>query len=116
MKVLVIDDNLVMIEMMKKFLELEDFDVKVINNPALAVETITNNEFDKIILDLAMPEVSGMDILNSLPSDFPKNKFLIMTASSITDDFEQELKKTGISAVLRKPVSMNVLTETLKSH
>ncbi|MFB5598591.1 MAG: response regulator, partial [Nitrosopumilaceae archaeon] len=56
LKLLVIDDNEEITSMLKRYLELEDFEIVISNDGRNGLNLIKNGNFDKILLDLAMPE------------------------------------------------------------
>lgn len=70
------------------------------------IEVIQKN-YDLILLDLAMPEFSGFDIVKALSDsdEIESNNIVIVTASSKVDE-EQELLDAGAKEILRKPVSI----------
>jgi len=66
MKVLVIDDNIEITDMLSFYLEGAGYECKVLNDGREGLQAIKSDNFDLVLLDLAMPEFSGMDIINSL--------------------------------------------------
>jgi CheY-like chemotaxis protein len=67
-------------------------------------------------MDLAMPEFTGYDILTDLKRQnlIDKNNIIIFTASSVTDAEIEEMLKMGAKGILRKPVSIDDLTELIE--
>lgn len=76
---------------------------------------IRENQYDCILLDLAMPEFSGMDLLNALEQEglLSRQKVIIVTASSIVDSDFVEFKKRGVSECLRKPIDLDTLLQKI---
>lgn len=108
-RVLVIDDNTDITEMLKDFFETEDIHCKVINDGREGLEEIRNKaNYDFILLDLTMPEFSGWDIFNKLKEEelLKSRNIIIFTASSKTGNEINELLKEGAKFVLRKPFSI----------
>jgi DNA-binding response OmpR family regulator len=116
MKVLLIDDNKDINDMVCLCLETQDITVKVVDEGREGLRSIKENHFDVVLLDLAMPEFSGFDIFKSLiDEDLLKSKnIVIFTASSVTDNEVQEMLLTGAKAVLKKPISIDDLIETVE--
>jgi CheY-like chemotaxis protein len=84
-KLLVIDDNEEITEMISFFCTSIRIDCTVVNDGKEGLEVIhKNNEFDLILLDVGMPDFSGVDIVNSLKQDgvLESKNVVIMTASS----------------------------------
>jgi DNA-binding response OmpR family regulator len=108
-RVLVIDDNTDITEMLKDFFETEDIDCKVINDGREGLDEIRRAvNYDFILLDLTMPEFSGWDIFNKLKEEelLKSRNIIIFTASSKTGNEINELLKDGAKFVLRKPFSI----------
>ncbi len=118
MKVLVVDDNKSITNSVEKYLKIKGFEVSITNNGKDGFELIQNDEWDRILLDLAMPEYSGLDIIENLEkNNLLKDKNIILfTASSVSDYvLEKLLKKDGIRTCLKKPISLAKIAETLVS-
>jgi two-component system OmpR family response regulator len=65
LRILLVEDNLEISEVMTVYCGVKnDIDLKVINGGREGLETIRNENFDLILLDLAMPEFSGRDLSN----------------------------------------------------
>ena len=116
MKVLLIDDNKDINDMVCLCLETQDITVKVVDEGREGLRSIKENHFDVVLLDLAMPEFSGFDIFKALKDeDLLKSKnIVIFTASSVTEKEVQEMLLTGAKAVLKKPISIDDLIETVE--
>jgi DNA-binding response OmpR family regulator len=118
MKVLVVDDNKSITNSVEKYLKIKGFEVSITNNGKDGFELIQNDEWDRILLDLAMPEYSGLDIIENLEkNNLLKDKNIILfTASSVSDYvLEKLLKKDVIKTCLKKPISLAKIAETITS-
>jgi len=73
---------------------------------------------DVILLDLAIPEFSGFDIFKALKDEglLESKNVLIFTASSVTDQEVQEMLSSGAKGVLRKPLSIDDLTDAVERY
>ena len=115
-KILIVDDNKEIADMLSKYLTLKDFEVSVANDGRNGLNLIQNNNFDTILLDLSMPDFSGMDVIDALEKDgkLKDNKIVLFTASSITNELlDQLLKKEGIHACVKKPVKLAELIQVI---
>jgi DNA-binding response OmpR family regulator len=114
-RVLVIDDNKDITEMLKDFFELENIECKIVNDGKEGLDEILKEHvyYNFILLDLTMPEFSGWDIFKKLKDKnlLPSINLVIFTASSKTANEINELLKEGVKYVLKKPFS---LVEILK--
>ena len=112
MRVLLIDDNKDVADMVRLCLESqENTTCDIIGDGRAGLQSIREDTFDVILLDLAMPEFSGFDIFKALKDeDLLRSKnVLIFTASSVTDIEVQEMLSSGAKGVLRKPLSIDDL-------
>ena len=66
MKVLIIDDTKSITEMFSSYLELKGHNCTLSNSGRNGLQLIEHEKFDVIILDIAMPEFSGFDVVDSL--------------------------------------------------
>ena len=75
---------------------------------------IRENRYDVVLLDLAMPEFSGVELLIALEQEklLGKQKIIIVTASSMVDSELESFKTMGVSECLRKPVDLDELVRT----
>ena len=70
MRILLVEDNLEISEVMTVYCGFKkDIDCKVVNSGQEGLERIRNENFDLILLDLAMPEFSGKDVIQSFTKD-----------------------------------------------
>jgi DNA-binding response OmpR family regulator len=116
MRILIIDDNKEITDMLSFYLEnLDGYECKVANDASEGLQTIRSEDFDLVILDLAMPEFSGIDVINSLRKEalLEKNRIIVLTASSIGDEDIENLQRHGVRAVVKKPVSLDELTAVI---
>jgi DNA-binding response OmpR family regulator len=123
MKVLVIDDNVDLTDALFDFLEMSGIECKVFNNGREGLEEILNQRgtYGLILLDVAMPELSGLDVLEKLKKGSDDNllkeeNIVIFTASSVRDGIIQEYVNQGVKEVLKKPVSMDELTQVIEKY
>ncbi len=117
MKICIIDDNTSITNMFSKLAKIKGHDCVIANDGRTGLSLLENGTFDATILDLAMPEISGFDVVNSLEKNgkMNKQKILVLTASSVPDDEIENLKKHGVKAFLKKPIKMDTLLDILKS-
>ena len=117
MKICIIDDNTSITNMFSKLAKIKGHDCIVANDGRTGLSLLENGTFDAAILDLAMPGFSGIDVINSLEKNdmMDKQKILVLTASSISDDEIENIKKIGVKEVLKKPVKLDVILTVLEN-
>ena len=108
MKVLVLDDNRETTDMLAIYFETQGVDVITINDGRQGLELICKENFNLILLDLAMPNFSGIDIIDHLEKEnlVGSKNITIFTASSVKDEPLEELKKS-IKGILKKPIDFD---------
>jgi two-component system, OmpR family, response regulator len=116
MKVLLIEDNRDIADMVRLCLESENIVCKATEDGRVGLQSIKEDKFDAILLDLAIPEFSGFDIFRALKEEnlLQSNNVLIFTASSVTDQEIKEMLSSGAKGVLRKPLSIDDLIEAVQ--
>lgn len=114
MKLLVIEDNLDLAESIKEFLSKENYIIDVIHNFADAEEKINLYEYDCALIDLMLPDGSGLDLVKKLKSIQPKSGIIIITAKDGLDDKLTGLE-LGADDYLTKPFHLAELNARIKS-
>jgi DNA-binding NtrC family response regulator len=109
MKILIVDDEEVSLTSVKRILKWRGIrDVEVCDNGKDAIKRIKEDDFDIVLLDLLMPEVDGMQVLESAKPFKPQTEFIILTA---VDDIPTTVKaiRQGAYDYLVKPVENELL-------
>jgi len=116
MKVCIIDDNKSITGLISRFLKMKGHESVVVNDGRAGLSMLEKEVFDVVIQDLAMPEFSGIDIVDSLYESgrMKDQKICVLTASSSADADFEELKAKGVKAILKKPLDLTALVSTLE--
>lgn len=111
MKILMIDDDDVLCQMIKEYFELERIEIKFCHTGKSWPTLLKTYVFDAIILDLTLPETNGLTILNKLvqQTDIP---VLLLTAQGSDLDHIAALK-LGAGDYVDKPCMPQVLIARL---
>jgi DNA-binding NtrC family response regulator len=113
--ILLIDDDIAVTNYFMVFLmQTELFEPTVVNDSRTVEQLLDENIFDIILLDLDMPNVSGMDILKIMQAKNIKTPVIILTGVSDVD-LAVKAMKYGAFDYLTKPVDEAHLLETLNS-
>jgi len=114
-RILVVDDNQITTDLVETILETSGYACIKANNAKDCLELIYNdkNTFDLILLDLAMPNTSGVEILDQLKRDglLDKHRLALFTASSLSDVEKNGLKTLGALDTMKKPFTKAALLE-----
>jgi two-component system, OmpR family, response regulator len=115
MKLLVIDDSQDITDLFVKVLSTIGHEVIASDNGKDGLDIINKQKLDAVFLDIAMPDFSGLDVIDSLLENGRINDsaIVLFTASSITDDEVNGLIKKGVHSCIRKPVRIETLLEKI---
>ncbi len=115
-KIMIIDDELDVLDILERFLSKNDnYEVTSYSNPIDALEGAKRNNYDLILSDIMMPEVSGMDILKEIKDLNRNTKIILMTAYS-TDSKVQTADQLNVDAFIDKPfVDLKFVQKTISS-
>ncbi len=113
MKILGIDDNEDLLNLCEIALTSEGHEYTGIDNGKEGVDAIKNQKFDIVLLDLSMPDFSGVDVIDALAKEglMNKQKIVIFTASSTSDIESKPFLEKGVHSVIRKPLDVDTLLE-----
>ena len=104
--ILVIDDEIEILDMLSRFLNRNpNFTVQTFSNPVSALSSINNNtKYDLVLLDIVMPQMNGLDVLEKLKEINSDQKVIMMTAYSTLDKVLKS-HKIGATNYIMKPFS-----------
>ncbi|MCC6801981.1 MAG: response regulator [Anaerolineae bacterium] len=109
-KALVVDDNFFNRDLCRLALESAGYEVIERDNGRGAIDLLKSQTFDLVVLDLAMPEVTGVDVLRELDqASLRRSTFIVvMTANPhmATEEVQQQ-----VDFVLFKPIDVQTFTQ-----
>lgn len=114
MRILIVDDEDVALNSVKRLLKWRGIrSVDVCNSGKEAIIRIRETDFDIVLLDLLMPEVDGLQVLEATKPYRPHTEFIILTA---IDDIPTTVKAIRLGAYdyLVKPVDNDLLFLSIK--
>ena len=92
-KILIIDDHKSMIKLLSRFFETRKLDRTVSDDRISGLQQIYKQNFDAVLLDLAMPEFSGWDVIEALEKKgkIKEERIFVFTASAVSSSDIEEL-------------------------
>ena len=104
--IVIIDDEVEILDMLSRFLSRNpNFSVQTFSNPVSALSSINNNtKYDLVLLDIMMPQMNGLDVLEKLKDMNSDQKVIMMTAYSTLDKVLKS-HKIGATNYIMKPFS-----------
>ncbi len=110
LRVLVVDDDLVIVKLLREALDLSGFHVSTATNGLSAMEILKKEDFDILITDCEMPGMDGVRFTSMVRSISPG---LIIIGMSC-DDKKEDFLKAGADLFILKPFSLGDILNVLK--
>ena len=102
MKVMIVDDESLALSRLKRLLNENGIeDITAFDNPIEALKEITKTRFDVVFLDISMPNITGLELADSIIQIEPKTFIVFQTAY---EEFALEAFKNGGMGYLVKPI------------
>ena len=111
------DDNIEIAEAICFYSHSKDIDCDCIDDGRKALDTIRGEKYDLILLDLAMPGFSGLDVVRSMQEHggIESKNIAVFTASSDRNIMDK-IKDNGIKEIFKKPCSLDDLTRLIERY
>lgn len=107
-KVLVVEDNPSFGYILKEYLELNDLEVNLVTDGALAIQQLKKQTFDICLLDIMLPKKDGFSVAKEIQQNNPDLPFIFLTAKTLKVD---KLKgfRLGCDDYIVKPIDEELL-------
>ena len=114
-KILIIDDEAELVEMMRKRLEASDYEVIISNNGEEGMAKALKEVPNLILLDIRMPKMDGYTFIKQARVDKQLKKVPIIVLSVI-DQLSELLKLEGVNDYLEKPFDADILIKKIDQY
>jgi CheY-like chemotaxis protein len=112
-RILVVDDDLEVATSIVRALESLGHAATRCGHAQEALEAIGSQDFDLLLIDYRMPDMTGLDLITLLREEGRKTPAIIMTGHFATED-RVPLEQLGIHAILHKPITLPMLSRALE--
>ena len=114
-KVLVVEDNELNLKLFTDLLQAQGYEVISTRDGVMVEELVRAHHPDLILMDIQLPEISGIDIIKWLKAqdDLRDIPVIAVTAFAMKGD-EERIRASGCEAYLSKPISVMPFLETVK--
>ena len=112
-QILLVEDESVFANAVRKHLLRKQYDISLANDLKSARQYIKENIPDLILLDMRLPDGSGLDLLNEIKSKNTNTEVLVMSAYGELEDAVSAMK-LGASDYLKKPIDLEELYVNVK--
>ena len=109
-KILLVDDEKDFTEVLSERMEARGFSVEIADSGPVAINKVKEKSYDAIILDLAMPEMDGIDVLKILLKENPDLQIIFLTGHATLEKGIESVK-LGAVDFMEKPVDIDKLLE-----
>lgn len=112
-RVLLVDDEREFVQTLSERLLLRDMGSAVAYDGESALQMLSEDEPEVMILDLKMPGIDGMEVLRRVKETQPEIEVIILTGHGNETD-KETCMQLGAFAYLQKPVDIDILSDTMK--
>jgi len=113
-KILIVDDEIAFANTLAQRLQMRGLKVGIAYDGEQALSKLKEDELDVIVLDLKMPGMGGMEVLQEIKKGYPNIQVIMLTGHG-TDKDEEQSKKLGGFDFLNKPVDIDTLEQKIKA-
>lgn len=113
-KVLLVDDERDFVHTLSERLRTRDMAPSIAYDGEQALDAVRGDEPEVMVLDLKMPGIDGIEVLRRVKREHPRTEVIILTGHG-SEAEERIAHDLGAFAYLRKPVDIEVLTQTMKA-
>ena len=111
-KVLVIDDEQIVLDSVKKILSKDHYEVDTALESRIGLKMALQNDYDIVLTDIRMPEIGGMRILRDIKRNKPLVPVIIITGYATVQSAVQAMK-LGATNYIEKPFTPEELIEAV---
>lgn len=111
LNILVVDDEEEICKMFTKFLSREGHRVKASLTGDNAIDLINKEKFNVVFLDIVMPGMPTIAVLEKIKKTSPNTKVVLITGKLVNKNFLYKMKRKGVSELLQKPFKIEDLRE-----
>jgi len=111
-KLMIVDDEKLICWTLSKTFTQEGYDVICFNSGEQALEGMREDPAHAMILDLRLPGMNGLDVLEAIRESHPETKILMISAYG-SEDARKRAKELGVLEFFDKPLNLAELKETI---
>ena len=113
-RILIVDDDEYLLASLQNLLTFKKYSVDLASNPIDAKELFHEHDYDIVLLDVKMPGISGMELLNEFLSDKPSVSIIMISGES-TISIAVDALKRGAFDFVEKPIDPKRLLNSIRN-
>ncbi len=110
--ILLVDDEPLFAQSLQQILQANNYISTIANNGSEALNLLKTEIFDLILLDVDLPDMSGVQIIDSIKEHLPTTPVIMMTGNASVETAVEAMKK-GAHDYLKKPIVYDLLTTSI---
>ena len=115
MRILIVEDEVGILQFLQQGLEEEGYTVVTASDGERAIQLLTNENFDLVLLDWMLPKLTGLEVCKSFRLQNQICPVIFLTAKDTVQETIEGLK-AGANDYIKKPFSFDELLERVKVH
>jgi DNA-binding NtrC family response regulator len=113
-RILVVDDDSIVLESCKRIFESADIDAVLVGSAKEALDILSRQEFDLMLVDVIMPEYDGILLMGTVREQKPDMPIIVMTGYS-TPEVMTRGRHAGATYFIAKPFDPDELIEAVRA-
>jgi len=113
MKILVVDDEGIVLDSCQRVLEADGFDAYLVPSADKALESMEHEDFALLLIDVKMPGHDGMYLMREVKERWPDIPIIVMSGYDTTETIEEAVEM-GAATFIAKPFTPDELLETIR--
>ena len=114
--ILAVDDEVHILELLKYNLETNGYTVITVETGEAALDLLSNEKIDAVLLDVMLPQIDGLEVLRRIRNTEKIKKIPVILLTAKSDEFDKVLGlETGADDYIAKPFSIRELQARVKA-
>ncbi|HCF04269.1 response regulator transcription factor [Flavobacterium sp.] len=115
MRILIVEDEVGILQFLQQGLEEEGYTIVTATDGEKALELLTNESFDLVLLDWMLPKLTGLEVCKAYRLQNKTSPIIFLTAKDTVQETIEGLQ-AGANDYIKKPFSFDELVERIKIH
>ncbi len=115
-RILIVDDDLKILDMLDRALRLDDHRVRTVESGADGLRALERGEFDLILSDVMMPGMTGLEFYQQVleKNESLADRFIFLTGAALTEEHREFFRTSG-RPVIQKPFRLDELRRAIRA-
>jgi two-component system cell cycle response regulator DivK len=115
-RILIVEDNQINLTLLKQLLKAHGYEVLETPEGLQALDVARDEQPDLILMDIRLPDISGLDVTRLLKQDDQTKTIPIITVTAlVSPEYEKKGLESGCDAYIAKPITLDKFLRTIES-